>query len=98
MGGGAQAQGRRGRRPISPSGLFVRTRPQGGGDPPPPPLLQAPKWLYGTMGLVGTGGAADFVLRIRQGEIFCLTLCVYTQNTQNFVENSKMDEKHKKRF
>ena len=45
---------------------------------PPPPLLLTPKWLYGTMGFVGAG---DFVLAIRQGELFCLTLCVYTQNT-----------------
>ena len=27
---------------------------------------------------------------------FFLTLCVYTQNTQNFVEKSKMFEKHRK--
>ena len=33
-----------------------------------------------------------------RGKFFCLNLCVYTQNTQNFVENSKMDEKHKKGF
>ena len=30
-----------------------------------------------------------------RGIFFCLTPCVYTQN---FVENSKMDEKHKKGF
>ena len=29
---------------------------------------------------------------------FCSTLCVYTQNTQNFVENSKLAEKHKKGY
>ena len=34
-----------------------------------------------------------------RGISFCLTLCVCTQHTQhNFVENSKMDEKHKKGF
>ena len=33
-----------------------------------------------------------------RGKLFCLTLCVYTQNIQIFVENSKMDEKHKKRI
>ena len=49
------------------------------------------------MGFVGAGGAGDFVLDIQQGKIF-LTLCVYTQNTQNFVENLKMDEKHKNGF
>ena len=30
------------------------------------------------------------------GEFFCSTPCVYTQNTHNYVENSKMAEKHKK--
>ena len=30
------------------------------------------------------------------GEISRGGLCVYTHNTQNFVENSKMGEKHKK--
>ena len=30
--------------------------------------------------------------------VFSFALCVYTQNTQNLVENSKMDEKHKKIF
>ena len=33
-----------------------------------------------------------------RGNFFCLTLCVCTQNTQNFVENSKMAEKHKKGY
>ena len=32
------------------------------------------------------------------GVLFFFTLCVYTQNTQNFVENSKMGEKHTKKF
>ena len=69
--------------------------PKGGGGGG---ALQTPKWLYRTMGFVGTG---DFVLSIWQGErgkFFCSTLCVCTQNTQNFVENSKMAEKHKKGF
>ena len=55
--------------------------------------LQTPKWLYGILGFAG-----DFVLGIRQGYIFCLTLCVDSQNTQHFVENSKTDEQHKKGF
>ena len=37
---------------------------------PPPPPRQTPKWLHGTMGFVGAGGAGDFVLGILQGEIF----------------------------
>ena len=46
--------------------LPARTRPQGGGGG----ALQTPKWLYGTMAFVGARGAGDFVLGIRQGEIF----------------------------
>ena len=47
------------------------------------------------MGFVGARGTGDFSFRqTAGGTCFCLTLCVYTQNTQNFVENSKMDEKH----
>ena len=84
------------KRPRSTGPILVRTRPQRGGRVNPPPL-QTPKWLYRTMGFVGARGAGDFVLGIRQGEIF-LFRCVCTQNTQNFVENSKMAEKHKKGF
>ena len=70
--------------------------PKGGGVPPPP--LQTPKWLYRTKGFVGAGGTGDFVLGIRQGEFFCSTLCVYTQSTQNFAENSILAEEYKKGF
>ena len=45
-----------------------------------------------------TGGAQSCVL----GKFFCLTLYVYTQNRQNFVEISKiqkkMDEKTQERI
>ena len=59
--------------------------------------LRIPKWFYGTIGFVGARGVGDFVLGILQGEFFFgFTLCVYTQNSQNFVEHSKMGEKHKK--
>ena len=54
-----------------------------------------PKWLYRTMPFAG---AQDFVLRIRHGEFFCWTLCVYTQHTQTFVEISQMAEKQIKGF
>ena len=30
--------------------------------------------------------------------VCCLLLCVYTKNSQSFVEKTKMDEKHKKGF
>ena len=63
--------------------------PKGGGG------LRTPKLSHGTMCLVGAG---YFVLGIRREKFFCSTLCVCTQNTQNFVENSKMAEKHKKGF
>ena len=77
--------------------ILVGTRPQRGGVGDPPPL-RTPKLSHGTMCFVGARGAGDFVLGIRQGKIFCSTLCVCTQNTQNFVENSKMAETHKKPF
>ena len=66
----------------------------------PPPLLQTLRWLYGTMGFVGavlSPEAPEILLKAYgRGKFFCLTLCLYTQNTQNFVETSKTDEKHKK--
>ena len=39
-----------------------------------------------------------FFLPFLRGYIFFFTLCVHTQNAQNFVENSKMFEKHRKFF
>ena len=61
--------------------------PRGGGGAG---ALQTPKWLYGTIGFVGAG---DFVLHIRQGEIF-LSHSKYLE----FGGEFKMDEKHKKDF
>ena len=59
--------------------ILVRTRPQRGGGYPPPPL-QIPKWLYRTMGFVGAG---DFVLGIRQGEIFLFNpMCIFSQYSE----------------
>ena len=50
------------------------------GDPLP---LRAPEWLYGSMGYVGTGGAGDFVLGIRQGEFFlCYPMCLYSKYSE----------------
>ena len=37
------------------------------------------KWFYGTIGFVGAG---DFVLGIQQGQIFCLSLCVYSKYSE----------------
>ena len=58
-----------------------RTRPhRGWGGYPPPPPLQTPKWLYRTMGFVGAG---DFVLGIRQGEIFLFDpMCLYSKYSE----------------
>ena len=68
--------------------------PKGGGGG----ALQTPKWLYRTMGFVGAGGTGDFVLGIWQGEIFLFDpMCLYSKYS-DFVENSKMAEKHKKGF
>ena len=64
-----------------------------GGHPPP---FADPRMWYKTMRFVGARGARHFVLG--RGPFFCLTLCAYTQNNQNFVENSKMHSKHKKAF
>ena len=46
---------------------------------------------------VGAKGAENFFFALPEG-VFFFTRCVYTQNTQNFVENSKMFEKHRKIF
>ena len=51
-----------------------------------PPPLQTPKWVFWAPEILFSAYG--------RGEFFSLTLCVYTQNAQNFVENSKMDEKH----
>ena len=70
--------------------LLVRTRPKG-----PSPLYRpqngcTEQWVLCAPEIL--------FLAYGRGKFFCLTLCVFTQNTQNFVENSKMDEKHKKGF
>ena len=44
---------------------------------------------------VGAKDAENMFFSLPEG-VFCFTLRVYTQNTQNFVENSKMFEKHRK--
>ena len=42
--------------------------------------LQTPKWLYRTMGFVGAG---DFVLGIRQGEIFLVDpMCLFSNYSE----------------
>ena len=57
--------------------------PKGGGRGTPPPPLQTPKWLYRTLGSVGARGAGDFVLGIRQGEIFLFDLmCLYSKYSE----------------
>ena len=67
---------------VCPRGvLLVRTRTQGGGVPPPP--SQTPKWLYRTMGFLGDGGAGDFVLGIRQAEIFLFDpMCLHSKYSE----------------
>ena len=78
---------------VTRGALLVGTRPQRGGGPPP---------LYGPQNC-RTEQCALSALEILfqaygRGNFSCSTLCVYTQNTQNFVENSKMAEKHKKGY
>ena len=51
------------------------------------PPLQTPKWLYRTMGFVGAGGAGDFVLGIRQGEIFLFDpMCLNSKYSEFYGE------------
>ena len=66
--------------------------------PPDPPKVLGPVFLqFEILGeRVGAKGA-KFFFAFPEG-VFFFTLCVYTQNTQNFVENSKMFEKHRKYF
>ena len=72
-------------------------RPQrGGGGVHPPPPLRTPKLSHGTVCSVGAGAPQILFQAYGGGEFFCSTPCVYTQNTPNFVANSKMGEKHKK--
>ena len=45
--------------------------------------LQIAKWLYRTMGFVRARGAGDFVLGIRQGEIFWFEpMCLYSKYSE----------------
>ena len=69
------AKGRTGDRLGPRKGATTRRNVTQGGTPPP---LQTPKWLYRSMGFVGAGCAGDFVLGIRQGEIFLFDpMCLY---------------------
>ena len=61
----------------------------------PPPKVLEPVFLQ--FEILGTGSAPKApksFLGPSLGGIMFLTLCVHTQNSQNFVENSKMFEKH----
>ena len=60
--------------------ILVRTRPERGEGGVPPPPLQTPTWLYRLFGFVGAG---DFVLGIRQVEIFLFDLmCLYSKYSE----------------
>ena len=79
-------------------GLFEFLTPPPPSPPPDPPKVFEPLFLqFEILGeRVGTEGAENLFTPFLRG--FCFTRCVYTQNTQNFVENSKMFEKHRKFF
>ena len=82
-------------RSIKGVGLFeFQTPPL-----PDPPKVFDPVYLqFEIVGeRAGAKGAEFFFFCTSEG-VFFFTLCVYTQNTQNFVENSKMFEKHRKVF
>ena len=61
-------------------------------------LCRALVFLFILGEIVGTKGAGKFLLASWMKFFYCSTLWIYAQNPQNFVENSKMGEKHKKRF
>ena len=67
--------------------------------PPDPPKVFEPVFLQ--FEILGEGSAPKapnfFFLPFLRGYSFFIQ-CVYTQNTQTFVENSKMFEKHRKFF
>ena len=48
--------------------------------------------------LLGTKGATTFLFLPTAGGILFSTLCVYTQNAQNVMENSDMTDNVKKNF
>ena len=64
-------------------------------DPNPPPPAPDPPKVFKPVFLqfeilgerVGAEGAEDFFLPFLRGYFFFFALCVYAQNTQNFVEN-----------
>ena len=74
-------------------GLFEFQTP-----PPGPPKFSNPS--FSNLRIWGKGSAPMapkfFFSAFPEGVFF--SPCVYTQNTQNFVENSKMFEKHRKVF
>ena len=72
---------------------------------PPPPLQPSPIVLepvflhFEILGeRVGANGAEFFFFALREGAFFVFTLCVCTQNIQNFVEEPKMFETHREIF
>ena len=83
---------------VTVQGPVKKQQPDGMSHRGGPPPLQTPKWLYGTMGFVGVGGAGDFVLGIRQGEIFLFDPCVsilkilrILWRIQKWMKNTKTD-------
>ena len=75
--------------------LLVRTRPQRGGGRTPPPSTDPNMVVWNN----GVCGRRRFCFRhAAGGNFFVRPYVSITQNTENFVENSTMDEKHKKGF
>ena len=86
--------------PWQKRGSSLRGRPV---NTPPPSPPDHPKFLnlsFSNLRFWGKGLAPKapnfFFFCPAEGVFFFLTLCVYTQNAQNFVESSKMFEKHRK--
>ena len=95
--------------PTPPPPYLPNTEAKGGGlfefqnpppPPPDPPQLFEPVFLqFEILGeRVSAEGAENFLWPFLRGYFFFFTLCVYTQNTQNFVEKSKTFEKKHRKF
>ena len=91
---------------VSPTMLSHSVYQSGGGaacsnpdtppTPPDPPKLSNPAFCnLRFWGKLLAAKALEIFFGLLRGKCF-FTLCVSTQNTQNFVKKSEMDEKHTK--
>ena len=88
---------------LVPKSFFWHSQARGAAclnpTPPPPPAPDPPKFLNPSFSNMRFRGKmlAPKKIGLLKG-YFCFIQCVYTQNIQSLVENSKMGEKHKKKL